>query len=412
MFKEIQDIAVARYTGSIDNFSKTIIKISDFFSGSKKDTLSEPHEGHYTRNFDWDGGYIFTPCDCFLAANSWRAYDGNFINRYNGDTDESYATMLSLKCGSGVIFGNGLNLYYSENYKNPLKFTTAKYGFEIESLSTDNIGKAFFAISGLKNGEKEGVYLFFGKRNYSVGEEFKLGLILIPNEESSPSRNLTTNSGRTVHLPSATGKFVGIYNSVQNNYINEISYLYIIDYINEKKLFKFRLKGIQDVSKHPVKDYLAVIGKELTIVSYIEGKIVKSVELPIARRESNYEGIDSVICYSRCGRYIALTYSVTGEVEIRNAESLNIEFILEGYGIPQGEMSWDITSNFLACRFRNRERYEYILIVWDLRTRQVVLKTPSSRTEVIHTGFKWSETSTTIACLVDQKRIKIFQKMG
>ncbi|WP_299210968.1 hypothetical protein [uncultured Dokdonia sp.] len=392
-FKKTLDLGVAKYMGEQDGFTKFVGGVLSAFSNRQS---SDVDEGHHTRNFDWDGYSILTPCDCELAANEWLVNSGQHQKHMLGSS-ESYATMFALKCGLNTIFGNGGNLYV---YRHDVRqhFSKDDFPFDIENLKISKEGYEIISLS-----KKNDLSIIMLKRN-NPSEDFQPSKITI-------DKNALTNQGYSswklnlLENISPSVSYVALYSVADNDSLSEEKDLILIDYKADNIVEYGKIAGLQDFSKHPSSEKIAVLGKDLTVRSLKDFTIVTSTELPIARNKYDR----GVISFSSCGLYIAISYAVNGEIEVRSADDLKILKTFEGYGIPQSDIAWDTTGRYLACRFMNRERFGYKLLVWDFKESKEVLNTASSEVEFIDAAFKWHPSSTKLACLVDKKRIQIFE---
>ena len=201
---------------------------------------------------------------------------------------------------------------------------------------------------------------------------------------------------------------IALYPTARNENIDDELSLLFLKPLEKEIEGVTELHGVQQVAEHPVKNLIATIGKDLSTISIDSKEIINSVELPLARDKAFLDS-EGKLSFSSCGRFIALSYTISGEIEVRDANTLDLMFTLEGLGIPQSDLDWDVTSKFLACRFRSRKGSEYSLVVWDLRNRKIVLETKSSDINIVRNAFKWSSYSSKLASLVDKKRVEIFE---
>lgn len=204
-----------------------------------------------------------------------------------------------------------------------------------------------------------------------------------------------------------TNLYIVLYTNSHGNVDLKDSKQLVLASLDKRQVLQTKtLHGIQNISNHPSENLIVVIGLELTLLTIPDLKVINSIKLEKTRNNSR-----AVIVHSSCGRYLALSYSIEGEIEIINAETLEIIFIFESLGIPESDLSWDVTGTYLAYRFYNNEQREYTLVVLNVVSQQLVLRTASSAQHIptISTVFKWAPNSSAIACLANNKRIQIFE---
>ncbi len=402
MFKEKYAIPVGGCT--IEYKAPKILKligkvIESFTPDESKDTSQ-------VVNFDWDGKVIFTPCDYGLGANVWSIYNGH-IKRYDGN-NENYATLTALKCGSGVVFGNGRYLFYSDGYRVLIELKNTDYKFDIKNIVADKTnGSGFFSIKFYEDNLIIPSFFIEYKQKIKYSEftinHSELGLQHEWDKYSSQTQIEQVKLSRDKYILVAY-QYCSMY--APDGYKN----LVFFDPFSQIILGATSVEGLQSICKHPVKDVFLTIGKELCLWTFPDCQLLKSVTLDVAR-DDDYMGRGGV-SYSSCGRYIAITYAITGEVEIRDSESLEIIKILEGdIGLGNHDLSWDVSSKFIACRYYLRKAGPGIIKVWEVNTGRLMLEEMCSsfRGSPMEKSFYWSPHSTSLAILQNMNTVKIFE---
>ncbi len=338
--------------------------------------------GYDISSFDWDGKSIWTPCDCGLATNKWSAKTGEIIKRLGGGIiSRNYKTLYVHLCGEGVIYGNGVALLFSNIISHPK--VILEEPFEIHDIYATKDGSTIILL-------KDDKHLTIIERSNSSNDFREYSI-------------LTNNAGEKLKFFENTPVNMSYIFRYSSQDLNLIS-------LKEKSVVNScTINGIKDFSKHPDKDLLIVLGDKLTLLSLPDLEIISSANLS-SDRDASY-GVINLICYSPCGKYLALSYATGGKVEIWDARELKYLYKFDGAGVPMyNALSWDFSGRYLACSFKHKAS-EATLIVWDAVSKEEVLKTESScpSFNLKSPPFKWSPTSTKIACLVGNKRIQIFE---
>lgn len=403
MFKEKYVIPVGGCTAPRNEPKalKFIGKIIESFSQDKSEDLTQ------VMNFDWDGKIIYTPCDYYLAANSWSLNNGH-ISRFSGHTNQSYATLTALKCGSGVVFGNGKYLYYSDGYNKMIVLENTDYKFNINNIVADTTnGSGFFSINFYENN------LIISSFLLEYGQSIKYSEFTLKHSEIGLQYEWDKYSSQThiEQIKISRDKYILVAYQYCSMYAPDgYKNIVFFDPFGQTIKGATSVEGLQSMCKHPVKDVFLTIGKELCIWTFPDCQLLKSVTLDVAR-DDDYLGRGGV-SYSSCGRYIAITYAITGEVEIRDSESLEIIKILEGdIGLGNHDISWDVSSKFVACRYYLRKAGPGIIKVWEVSTGRVMLEEicSSFRGSPMEKSFFWSPYSTSLAILQNMNTVKIFE---
>jgi hypothetical protein len=160
---------------------------------------------------------------------------------------------------------------------------------------------------------------------------------------------------------------------------------------------------------------LVVLGRKLTLLSLPDLKTVRSVELSFAGNAGNVNPAYAIVAYSSNGQYFALVRAGNGDVEIRDAGTLETVYALDSRGLSLSDMAWDCTGNYLACRFAvPSDPVKSELTVFDIRSQEIVFNiTISNKKEkagkYADTVFRWSPRTTELACLIDNQRIRIYK---
>jgi hypothetical protein len=391
------DLPVARSMRPLNGFENFLMLFQSLFDKSPQ---SDVDDGHVTRNFDWDGTYVWTPCDCKLAVNTWAINSGNHLS-YINQNNESKATLIAKKCGYGSVFGNGFHLYCSSMNSIIQEIESELMPFDIYSLVVaKNSGKEMVSILTKDSQLKLGIFL-----RDAASKPFKYHQFEIKSEYISDNYSSNWNV-KLIEDSDWRKSYTLLYGTTNNNELEKDRDLMLIDLYNDKILAHQTLSGVQDVDLHPNRHKIVVLGKRLSILNRENLKVEVKTLLPTTRPPHE----KGVVAFSRCGRFISVSYNASGDIEIRDAERLNLLHSFSGYGKPFSDISWDITGRFLACRYKNREsRRRYLLIIWDLMAKKEILKTEASEVEFSNYGLMWSEYSTSIGFLVNKSRVQIYE---
>ena len=390
------DLPVAKSMEPLSSFENFLMLFQDLFSNES--AVSDTDSGHVTRCFDWDGITIWTPCDCRLASNIWRVNSGNHV-AYVNKSKESYATLGIHKLGRNTIFGNGLTLYLESAHEIVQEISADEMPYDIFKLSTArNSGKEINTLLRDKDDIVIGVF-----RREMMSENFRYSQFKIESDQlvyKLSSWNidlLELSNDRNVTL---------IYSLARNDLLSEVRDVLLVDALKNKILASNMLQGVQHISPNVQKNEIAILGKNLSILSLTDLKIKR--ERPLSEIRPN--GEQGVLSYSTCGRFIAISYNFSGDVEIRSSDSLKVLCAFHGYGRPLTDISWNFTGQFIACRFSTREgKRHFPLVVWDVASQKEVLNIDTSVTYNDETVFRWAEHSTSIALLEGRKRVKVYE---
>jgi len=261
-FVKIRDIGVAKYTGEPSSgWEGTAEKIWDFFSRDKSDT----DEGHYTKAFDWNGSTIWTGCDVHLAANSWRVNTGELEARYKGETEQSYATLFTQTCGGGVVFGNGVYLYYSEHPQKPVSLISDEVGreFALESVNTVSFydGSMHVFMLGSAHGGMNSLEIIDLKRSKDR-RKFEKSSIRVPEHMTQGHHHwgwiFQSDGSQRGQEASAF-----LFSQARNTEIDSPRDLILYGIRSKSVSSSTQVTGLQGVSKHPNLNVIATLGKLL-----------------------------------------------------------------------------------------------------------------------------------------------------
>lgn len=405
-FTRILDLGVARYMGKGARPPEWLISLVSMFT---KPETSDTQPGYHVRAFDWDGRKIYTACDCVLAFSTWKM-DGSFED-HSAAHDASLTTTHVRRVGSiGTLFGNGEQLFYASASG---LIRLAQPGACVQSIDVSPDGCAIAAISREKSASLD---VEIWSRSYAYAGEFKKEKVSLtardfPGEAAS-TLCIFEGDQREANLVCVFGRSYG--NRSETAKPRPIALFRVGE---GTILGKAVLPGICSLTPHPMGKVVAVLGESLTLLSVPDLKVLKSTELPLVReREACFY---PPIAYSACGRYLALSYSINGEVEIRNAESLEILATLDdAEGLPQPDMAWDKSGRYLACRFVKRSQvhsnhWDAHVHIWDVKTRRRAAKISASllgnQGVGSDNGFLWAADAAEIAILVDEQRIQVYR---
>lgn len=398
-FRKIADIPVARYTGSFDSaLERTLVYIAKLFRSTEQ---NEINPGHVTRTFDWDGEYLYTPCDCELAANVWSISNKNKVSRL-GTSSESLATMYAYQFGEQgeAIFGNRGQLLYCNN---------AGHVQRLNIQPLDHMDSIKVA--------KDKRRVFFIEES---GGQSELVAVEKGSSSSIDRRSFVVRSGQAVdpsgifHLcvcePKEENSYLVLYTKIYcGKYVSEEKDLYVMKMNYPGKVKHRTISGIHAIAGNPKKAECIVLGRTLALICLETLKIIKEAELTGPRDVDYY--FNNVICFSPCGGYVAVSYNADGDIEIRDAVTLKVvKTLSNNWGFPQADIAWDVSGQFLACRMHSVESGVTTLVVWDTRTGAVCLQDRSSPTDEVPVAFRWSPYSSCIANLVDCQRIALYQQ--
>lgn len=347
--------------------------------------------------FDWNSNYIWVSYCAGIAVNIFSAKTGKFLKHVKSG-DNYYGTAFAYNCGSSmedIIFGTYAGkIYHSNSYDGNVKLILS-HRYNTDSVNVTKDGNTLVLLKHLKSIDN-GIAITVFERS-SSSYDFKESSIHI-------DKNLLNSYLSELKLFEDTQRrssLIFVYDSYDGD-------LVLVDLKEKSVVNSTNLSLIRNISKHPNENLLVVLGHELILVSIPELKIDKSLKLPMTRSENI-----PPMAHSPCGRYLALSYAINGEVEIRDARTLETLYVLDAQeGIPQLDMSWDINGRYLACRYHSREQgTKPMLVIWDVTSQQQVFKTethsPHKDAGKKGVAFRWAPDSTTLAFLVDSGKIRM-----
>lgn len=405
-FTKILDLGVARYMGKGARIPDWLNSLVSMFA---KTEAGDTQSGYHVRAFDWDGRNIYTACDCVLAFNTWQM-DGRFIEHIAA-SDESRTTTHVRRIGAaGTLFGNGAQLFY-QSTSGLVRLATS--GVLVSSLSASLDGRVIAAIGREGSGSLD-IMVWSRSNPYAEGfEKVKISLSRSDFFDAySVALNVFEGAQSKANLLCVYGRCYG-----DRSEITKPLAIVLLKVGENGILGKTVLPGVCSLMPHPMGKIVAVLGESLTLLAVPDLKVLKSVELPLVReREARFF---PPITYSACGRYLALSYSINGEVEIRSAESLEVLATFDdAEGFPQPDIAWDKSGRYLACRFvcRSKTRFnhwEAYVHIWDVKARRYAAKIPASmlgnREIGSDTGFIWAPDAAEIAVLLDEQRVQVYR---
>jgi len=399
-FKKIADFDVARFMGDRSGMGKCF---DGFFRGLCVGYNHAFPDEIIQGAFDWDGETLWTPCGYELAYNAWTRI-GSFLEHVKGDSDSqrvaSYAYQLGATGAGDILFGDNLTLLYADKQK----------GTAIKSIFEAKHDRPLDA------------------RHLTVTHEgaivFKTGPAINISTRSDEDNGVFTT--QTIPLDAGMSWFKLLENNHDSDFsyvaactprsspanIEKISKLMLIGIKNKNILNRVEIDGVLDFSRHPQKEEMVVLGRKLSLLSLPDLKTVMSVELPLKKKNKDGNAVQAVIHHSPCGQYFALVCAPSGEVEIRDAKTLEMIHTLNGPGFPLPDMSWDKTGKYLAYRYLERDnRKNTQLVVWDIQSQTIVFQIASSNEkdeDIPNIAYKWSPHATELACLIHNQRIHIY----
>ncbi|MDF1866672.1 MAG: hypothetical protein P1U70_17680, partial [Saprospiraceae bacterium] len=312
-FKMTLDLGVARYMGKVNGFLNSVFSA---FSDRKN---SDRDEGHSTNSFDWDGSSVWTTCDSRLAVNIWTVNSGDHYLRAEG-SQESYTTYLVSKCGTGAVFGNGNSLFISDSMgRVSQEIRNYDTNYDLYKMCVDK--ETGLEIISLEKKSDELALLFFKRKSFSGLFEYsrmKINVISLNNE------GYTDWGIKRKPIKDTNQAYTFMYGTASNEAINRKRDIFLINNSTKELTAHQTLSGIQAIAISANQNKIAVLGKDLSILNSNTLEVEQSIELPIARIDHE----KGVLAYSSCGRFLAISYSSVGDVEIRDANHFNIIYSL------------------------------------------------------------------------------------
>lgn len=403
-FKQIADFDVARFMGDRSRLSKCADGFfRDLFVGHNNAFPDEVMHGA----FDWDGEIIYAPCAYESAFNAWSSI-GRFFKHVQsdpGDIDARQETYYVYHCANAaagnIVFGDNRTVFCAAGH---ISTTTQK----------------IFTAKGDRT---------FDAQHLSVATD---GTVVFKSDQvlyilSCSDNAMTGYVTHTIPLGSGASWFKLLENKLDNDFSyvavcetkksavtrEESGKLWLIGLKTNGVINRLGIDGIQDCSRHPQKPELVVLGQKLTLLSLPDLKTIRSVALSLNGSTKNVHPACAAVTHSPNSRHFALAYAGNGDVEIRDARTLEMMHTLNGRGFPLPDMAWDSTGNYLACRFADQPgQTKTELAVFDIRSQEIVFKIAINNkiTESFPgTFFKWSPHATELACLIDNQRIQVYK---
>lgn len=316
--------------------------------------LNIPHEGYggYTvRNFDWDGNStIIRPCDVHLGYDKWNILDGSHIEKFEY-SKESFATLYSVLLLGGVLFGNGRTVVFKANYKSrellPIELAASEYGF---GVTRDRKVLAMLPEDRTK----------IAVLNTDYSGDFHFEMFDTKLSEDS-------NSQRAVYFNPFQGDNSSFYVMQQQSSMENLPEQTIArhDFKTRQLTSSIRIKGLQNIALAPDGDCLVVVCTDrIERIDPIDLSCIDSKSLTAPREHEKY--VQPAVQFSPCGSYLALCYNISGEIEIRDASTLEIIENISTLGLPSAPLEWSSDGRMLAGGFKRRSDGKSQLYIWSI----------------------------------------------
>jgi hypothetical protein len=400
-FRQVADFDVARYMGVRSGLGKCADGFfRDLFVGHNNAFPDESLHG----TFDWDGEIIYVPCGYESAFNAWSSI-GRFLKHVHSNHDANRKACFVYHCiaDGSIIFGNDRTVFSASMHISTAvqKIFEAKEDctIDVQSLSVTTDGTIVFRADHVlyilsRSGDAIAGYVTNTILLNSRVNRFKLLEDRLDNDFSYVAASETIKSGATLEGPAK---------------------LWLIGLKNSSVINRLEMEHILDFGRHPYKPELVVLGRKLTLLSLPDLKTVRSVELSFAGNAENVNPVCATVAHSPNGQYFALVYAGNGDVEIRNASTLETVYTLNSRGYSFSDIAWDSTANYLACRSAfPSDPIKSELMVFDIRLQEMVFNITISNTKeeagkYTDTVFRWSPRATELACLIDNQRIRVYK---
>jgi hypothetical protein len=400
-FRQVADFDVARYMGVRSGLGQCADGFfRDLFVGHNNALPDERLHGA----FDWDGEIIYVPCGYESAFNAWSSI-GRFLKHVQSNDDAGRKASFVYHCvaDGGIIFGNDRTVFSASIHTSTAvqKIFEAKGGSTIDaqSLSVTTDGTIVFKVDHV-------LYIL------SRSGDAITGYIT----HTIPLNSRINRSKLLENRLDSDFSYVAVSETIKSGATPEESArLWLIGLKSNSVINRLEMEHILDFSRHPYKPELVVLGRKLTLLSLPDLKTVRSVELSFAGNAGNVNPAYAIVAYSSNGQYFALVRAGNGDVEIRDAGTLETVYALDSRGLSLSDIAWDCTGNYLACRFAvPSDPVKSELTVFDIRSQEIVFNiTISNKKEkagkYADTVFRWSPRTTELACLIDNQRIRIYK---
>jgi WD40 repeat protein len=319
------------------------------------DTLFKiDHEGYggfTVRNFDWDGNStILRPCDVHLGYDKWDISSGTHLEKFEL-SEESFATLYSVLLVGGVLFGNGYTVIFKPKYKPreilPIKLAASEYGF---GVTRDRKVLVAFPEDRSK--------IAILSTEYSG--KFQLEIIDTILSKDSYSE-------RAIYFSPFQGDNCCFYVLQQQSSMENLPEQTITrhDFKSRQPTSSKRIKGLQHIALHPDGSNLVVVCTDhIDRIDPISLSIIDQMPLTAPREHEKY--VQPPVQFSPCGSYLALCYAISGEIEIRNASTLEILTKISTFGLPAAPLEWSSDGQLLAGGFRRRVDGKSQLFIWSI----------------------------------------------
>lgn len=367
--------------------------------------LARPEEGYggfTVRNFDWDGNStIIRPCDVHFGYDRWDVLRGSHLESFEL-SEESLPTLYSVQLVGGVLFGNGNTVAFKPMYK-PHEVLP----IELDSYSLDGFGvtrdrKVLAALLG----KDSKVALISG----DYGNTIQLSLV---DTELADG----VHSNRAVYFSPFQGKDRSFYVIQLQSSMEEYQPQAITrhDFESRKQTASIRTRGLQNVALSPDGGVLvAICTDRLLRLCAINLEILDEFPLAAPREHEKYALPPAQ--FSPCGNYLALSYSITGDVEIRDALSLELKLNIASHGLPAAPLEWSSDGRFLAGGFRRRIDGKPQLHIWSIPEAEclavvedVRFLSPSRPHCCSPKTFYWHASKAELLLLLENGRIQRFE---
>ncbi|MCB1930445.1 MAG: WD40 repeat domain-containing protein [Rhodocyclaceae bacterium] len=308
--------------------------------------------GFTVRNFDWDGASrIIRPCDVHLGYDTWDVLRGSHLESFEL-SEESRPTMYSVQLVGGVFFGNGKTVAFRPTYK-PHEILP----IELDPYSPDGFG--------VTRDRKVLAALLGDESKVAVICSDYIGTFQLSFVDTELADGV--HSERAVYFSPFQGKDRSFYVVQQQSSMEEYPPQAITrhDFESRKKTGSIRVCGLQNIALSPDGlTLVAICTNRLVRLCAINLEILDEIPLAAPREHEKYALPPAQ--FSPCGTYLALSYSITGDVEIRDALTLELKLSIASHGIPAAPLEWSSDGRFLAGGFRRRIDGKPQLHIWSI----------------------------------------------
>jgi len=396
-FKLSDDLVTRVYCGVPKNF------IARIFYDETVSTYNPSRENtaFIVRNFDWDGNFdVIRPCDIHLGFDRWDFREKRHTEHFEY-SQESLGTLYAILLPSGVIFGNFKTVVFKPEYYK---------SFQALPLKLDSTMKWFGATR-----DRKVIAVITNKGGtLSVIRDTLSSKVEIQQVPANLSGN-TLFCGVYFHPFNGPVKAFYAYQFQVDMEDHGQQILSRYDFDSLEITHSIGIEGLQNIAQRPDMKHLTAISKtELIIMDARDLRIIRKIPLSLARDREKY--VCPPIQYSPCGRYLAYSYALTGDIEIVDANTFEHLHSFISNGIPASPIKWSADGRFLAAGFSFRNGKNNQLHIWNVQQARLVTKIDGLRlfdANVQHSehpgNFYWHNSRYEIMVLKENGHIQNFR---